>query len=77
MDHNVSLLLLVIENTWKHNLLTELHYFSAPKRMTWEMINQQNELNASIAAYSNQKQQIIQDFEKIKTEVIITIKNRI
>lgn len=42
--------------------------------MTWEMINQQNELNASIAAYSNQKQQIIQDFEKIKTEVIMIIK---
>ncbi|XP_060871614.1 cilia- and flagella-associated protein 43 isoform X4 [Metopolophium dirhodum] len=39
------------------------------RRMTWEMINQQNELNASIAAYSNQKQQIIQDFEKIKTEL--------
>eukprot|EP00102_Acyrthosiphon_pisum_P019141 XP_016656351.1 PREDICTED: cilia- and flagella-associated protein 43-like [Acyrthosiphon pisum] len=41
----------------------------SPKRMTWEMINQQNELNASIAVYSNQKQQIIQDFEKIKTEL--------
>jgi len=67
--------LLAIENRRKHNLLTELHYFSAPKRMTWEMINQQNELNASIATYSNQKQQIIQDFEKIKTEVIIKIKN--
>jgi len=42
--------------------------------MTWEMINQQNDLNSSIAAYSTQKQQIIQDFEKIKTEVIIKIK---
>jgi len=53
--------------------LTELDYFSAPKRMTWEMINQQNKLNESIVAYSNQKQQIIQNFEKIKTEVIIII----
>lgn len=41
------------------------------------MIKQQNELNTSIETYSNQKQQIIQDFEKIKTEVIIIIKNRI
>lgn len=41
--------------------------------MTWEMINQQNKLNESIVAYSNQKQQIIQNFEKIKTEVIIII----
>jgi len=41
--------------------------------MTWNMINQQNELNASKVAYNNQKQEIIKDFEKIKTEVI-TIK---
>lgn len=45
--------------------------------MTWEMINQQNELNASIEAYSHQKQQIILDFEKIRTEVIINLKNKI
>ncbi|XP_060835448.1 cilia- and flagella-associated protein 43 isoform X2 [Rhopalosiphum padi] len=41
----------------------------SPKRMTWEMINQQNKLNETIVAYSNQKQQIIQHFEKIKTEL--------
>ncbi|XP_026806697.1 cilia- and flagella-associated protein 43-like [Rhopalosiphum maidis] len=41
----------------------------SPKRMTWEMINQQNKLNETIVAYSNQKQQIIQNFEKIKIEL--------
>lgn len=43
--------------------------FSAQKRMTWSMINKQNELNASKIAYSNQKYKIVQDFEKIKTKV--------
>lgn len=33
------------------------------------MINKQNELNASKAAYSSQKSKIIQDFEKIKIKV--------
>lgn len=44
--------------------------FSAPTRMTWKMINEQNELNANKVAYSNVKQQIIQDFEKIRSEVM-------
>lgn len=35
------------------------------------MINKQNELNASEAAYSSQKSKITQDFEKIKTKVKI------
>jgi len=43
--------------------------FSAQKRMTWSMINKQDQLNASKDAYSNQKYKIIQDFEKIKTKV--------
>jgi hypothetical protein len=37
--------------------------------MTWLMINKQNELNESKMAYSKQKNKIIQDFEKIKSEV--------
>jgi len=43
--------------------------FSAQKRMTWSMINKQDQLNASKEAYSYQKYKIIQDFEKIKTKV--------
>ncbi|XP_025190964.1 cilia- and flagella-associated protein 43-like [Melanaphis sacchari] len=42
----------------------------SPKRMTWLMINKENELNASKVAYSNQKNKIIQDFEKIKTKLL-------
>lgn len=37
--------------------------------MTWTMINQQNELNASKVKFSQQKNQIIHDFDQIKKEV--------
>jgi len=40
------------------------------------MINKQNELNASKAAYSSQKSKITQDFEKIKTKVKKIIINK-
>lgn len=49
--------------------------FSAQKRLTWSIINKQDQLNASKDAYSYQKHKIIQDFEKIKTKV--KTKNRI
>lgn len=52
------------------NNLYSFTIFSAPKRMTWKIISEQNELDASKVAYSNVKQQIVQDFERIKTEVI-------
>lgn len=38
--------------------------------MTWAMINQENELNASKVAFCQQKNQIIHDFDEIKKEVI-------
>lgn len=38
--------------------------------MTWTMINKENEFNANKIAYSQQKNQIIQEFEEIKTEVL-------
>lgn len=44
-------------------------YFSAQKRLTWLMINKQDELNASKVTYGCQKNNIIEDFEKIKTKV--------
>lgn len=37
--------------------------------MTWTEINKQNELNAMKIAYSEQKSQIIREFEGIKEEV--------
>jgi len=48
---------------------TTIKLFSAQKRMTWSMINKQDQLNASKDAYSNQKYKITQDFGKIKTKV--------
>lgn len=41
-----------------------------PKRMTWEMINDKNELDASKVKYQKHTNYIIQEFEHIKKEVI-------
>jgi len=44
-------------------------FILAQKRMTWSMINKQDEFNAIKTACSYQKTKLIQDFEKIKTRV--------
>lgn len=41
-----------------------------PKRMTWEMINDKNELDESKVKYQKHTNYIIQEFEQIKKEVI-------
>lgn len=37
--------------------------------MTWEMINNENELMASIATHAKHKNQITQEFEIVKDQV--------
>lgn len=44
--------------------------------MTWTMINEKNESNASKIEYSEQKSQIIEEFEKIKKEASIDKKKK-
>lgn len=38
--------------------------------MTWTMINESNKLNADKVLYSKQKNEIVQEFNNIKKEVI-------